>query len=158
MDLITTNNSTDDICLICHENYENKKEYTLECNHKYHTDCIMKWFRMGNKNCPLCNDQGNNINFNMYGRITKLSQLRQLTRRKDCPPVIKTAVNKLRKKENDFKTYKTYFKNFVNNNKDIIKQYQQNLKKRRYYKSSIRKIQRAICNIANIFPIYVIKK
>ena len=25
--------------------------YTLECNHKYHSSCIIKWFRSGRNNC-----------------------------------------------------------------------------------------------------------
>ena len=32
-------------------------DYTLDCNHKYHTKCIVEWFRKGNAGfCPLCND------------------------------------------------------------------------------------------------------
>ena len=156
MELIT--NSTEDICLICHENYENKKEYTLECNHKYHTDCIMKWFRLGNEKCPLCNDKGNNNNIGWFDRITKLSQCKQLARRKDCPTIVKTNINKLKKIENDFKIYKKNFQEFKNNNKELINKYKQQYRKRWYYRRKIREIEHKICNITNIFPIYIIKK
>jgi len=53
------NNET---CSICHENLENEL-YTLpECNHTFHTNCVITWFRMSDctKNCPLCNNNGIN--------------------------------------------------------------------------------------------------
>ena len=37
------------MCSICHEEL-NGDIYTLpECNHKYHTNCIITWFRTGKK-------------------------------------------------------------------------------------------------------------
>ena len=43
-------------CIICFEEINENNKYILECNHVYHTDCIMKWFRNGNQNYPMCND------------------------------------------------------------------------------------------------------
>ena len=37
--------------------FEDKKKYTLECNHNFHIDCIVKWFRTSNGNCPCCWDE-----------------------------------------------------------------------------------------------------
>ena len=50
--------SSHELCAICHENIDlnDGSIYTLpECNHSYHTNCIMTWFRMGKNTCPLCN-------------------------------------------------------------------------------------------------------
>ena len=55
--------SSHDLCAICHENIDsnNNSIYTLpECNHVYHTNCIMTWFRTGKNSCPLCNNRGVN--------------------------------------------------------------------------------------------------
>ena len=49
-----------DICSIRHETLDGDI-YTLpECNHKYHSNCIITWFRTGKKSCPLCNNLGIN--------------------------------------------------------------------------------------------------
>jgi hypothetical protein len=35
--------------------------YTLpECNHKYHTNCLISWFRNGDPRCPYCGNKGIN--------------------------------------------------------------------------------------------------
>ena len=35
-------NDANDICVICHDNLGEQYVYTLpECNHKFHTNCIM---------------------------------------------------------------------------------------------------------------------
>ena len=48
-------------CSICFNTIEKKDEYILpECKHKFHTNCIMTWFRMGHNKCPLCNNPGVN--------------------------------------------------------------------------------------------------
>ena len=34
-----------DNCAICREKLENNTYTVPECNHKFHTNCIMTWFR-----------------------------------------------------------------------------------------------------------------
>ncbi len=43
-----------DTCTICLEQILGD-EYTLNCNHKYHRDCITRWLHQ-NPNCPLCRE------------------------------------------------------------------------------------------------------
>ena len=38
-------NDSQEICAICLSDINGKDKYTLECNHTFHTDCIVKWFR-----------------------------------------------------------------------------------------------------------------
>ena len=47
-----------DVCAICLCDIDdNSVNYSLECNHTFHTKCIMKWFRKsGNGACPCCMD------------------------------------------------------------------------------------------------------
>ena len=44
-------------CSICLEKLD-KDKYLLECNHSFHTKCIMDWFRHKKEGCPLCRDEG----------------------------------------------------------------------------------------------------
>ena len=54
-------NNNLDVCLICHDDINSSQNYKLpECNHIYHTDCIIQWFRIGNTNCPYCNSKSEN--------------------------------------------------------------------------------------------------
>ena len=44
-----------DICVICQDDYsEVEKCAELNCNHKYHKKCIIKWMKE-KPTCPLCN-------------------------------------------------------------------------------------------------------
>lgn len=44
-----------EICLICHEDLKNSQIFEIpECKHRYHTNCLFKWFSYGNSKCPYC--------------------------------------------------------------------------------------------------------
>ena len=46
-------------CPICHGDFNENDMYILpECDHMFHTDCIISWFRQGNSTCPYCNNPG----------------------------------------------------------------------------------------------------
>ena len=49
-----------DICAICQEDLCGNIYELPECGHKYHTNCIMHWFRTNHNTCPLCQNQGIN--------------------------------------------------------------------------------------------------
>lgn len=53
-------------CMICKEELSCYSCYELpECKHKYHTHCLITWFRNGDSRCPYCGNKGiNNINNN----------------------------------------------------------------------------------------------
>ena len=107
------------ICAICHENLESET-YTLpECNHTFHTNCIMTWFRSptGNNKCPLCNNSGinklsdlNNLHWSERQRAEQnYKKVRASSRRKDCPKHLKKMIEKLKVLE---KKQKDRIKNF----------------------------------------------
>jgi len=58
-------------CMICREEMECTQCYTLpECNHKYHTNCLISWFRNGDPRCPYCGNKGvNNTNNDTLRRV-----------------------------------------------------------------------------------------
>lgn len=42
-------------CAVCYTEFENENtKYTLDCNHSFHAECAIQWFRRGNSTCPLC--------------------------------------------------------------------------------------------------------
>ena len=63
--------NNDDICSICYDSLEDNNTTEIECGHKYHINCIIKWFRTGNQKCPLCNDNTiDTSNINYYTKLT----------------------------------------------------------------------------------------
>ena len=63
-----------------------KTVYNLECNHKFHTDCIIKWFRLNNDNCPLCNDKTLDLgNLKVGVKLQTIKELKRLGRSNKCP-------------------------------------------------------------------------
>ena len=55
----TTTETEENICCICYEKLEIKPSKTLQCEHKFHTDCIDHWIilrtiQIRDPNCPLC--------------------------------------------------------------------------------------------------------
>jgi hypothetical protein len=50
----------EELCPICLSKLNEKTTYKIECNHTFHTDCIMKWFRQSNGSCPCCMDNPTN--------------------------------------------------------------------------------------------------
>ena len=111
-----------DICAICHENLESET-YTLpECNHTFHTNCIMTWFRSptGNNRCPLCNNSGinklsdlDNLHWCERQRGEQnYKKVRASARRKDCPKHLKKMIEKLKQLEKKQKDKNKNFQEF----------------------------------------------
>ena len=48
----TSNEILEDNCSIC-LNKENKEIMILNCNHNFHSECLIRWL-MKNKKCPIC--------------------------------------------------------------------------------------------------------
>ena len=58
--------SMEEVCPICLGSLKEKETHTINCNHTFHTDCIMNWFRVSNGSCPCCID---NPNFNTNNQL-----------------------------------------------------------------------------------------
>jgi|SaaInlStandDraft_1057018.scaffolds.fasta_scaffold67352_2 hypothetical protein len=103
------NENVNEVCAICHEATK-ADDYTIpECNHTYHTNCIITWFRMGKNTCPLCNNMGINSLKQMDDNTTwaqkqrafeNYKKLRAMSRKKNAPTELKNMVKKLKKLEN----------------------------------------------------------
>lgn len=45
------------LCCICFREMAYDDSHTLECDHRFHTECVIKWFRSKQDTCPLCRKQ-----------------------------------------------------------------------------------------------------
>ena len=93
----TTENETP--CSIC-QTTDPPNWHTLDCSHKFHTECIIQWFRRGGNTCPICRAEGNTgQGLRFLDRLARASFLRQASRRKDAPKELKRLVQRLQKAE-----------------------------------------------------------
>ena len=96
------------ICSLCKDNISltDNSNYKLQCNHDFHTGCIIEWFRFKSSQCPCCyieatlyNNQPdlNNIqNFNSY--LDYIDKQLYSTQKNYIYPSFRFASNEARKK------------------------------------------------------------
>ena len=156
--------SDDFICPICQESTDLPKFRLPECSHEFHTECIVHWFRQGERRCPMCNNEGhtsqqevNNIPeiyvSSYYGSRSKVQFLKKYARRRNCDPLLKEYIEKLKKLTEKLKTIKkeeSEFKNNFNGNFKELKKKESSIRqKMRRVGGQIRVLEREMCN----FPI-----
>mgnify|MGYP001356381517 CR=1 FL=1 len=107
------------ICVICQENLNEHATYKLpECNHEFHTHCIVTWFRHYNfaesqsdGRCPCCGNTGiNNLSNNKkwhngwrysFAEKMKLKFILKEAKKTNAPKLLITSVNNYQKKKED---------------------------------------------------------
>ena len=103
--------SIENKCCICLDdiNLETNKLHTLDCNHTFHTNCIIDWFRTHSSNgrCPLCNISDDNNQFtylSWYNRdyVThRFNIIKKYGKKKEAPIKLKNELIKLKNTENE---------------------------------------------------------
>jgi hypothetical protein len=108
------------ICSICQEELiSNSKTYKLECNHEFHTECIMTWFRSSNQNhskCPTCRDD-TQVQLDPVDAKTRFEKLLQYAKQTLHPSTLKKDI-----------------RNYQNLKKAVQKRKQQRIQDRRQIK------------------------
>ena len=106
---------SNDTCPICLSelNEQESNVYEIDCGHKFHTNCIIKWFRSSKGQCPCCLDNPfkykNYHSYTMFGLWNNLyikercSALRKNTKKKNCDPKLIKKFDKLKEKEEELK-------------------------------------------------------
>jgi len=159
IDLLNLNINPDDECMICKESLNDYPCYCLpECNHKYHTHCLISWFRNGDSRCPYCGNKGINNkpenkistrrrrirprailtnNDNQY--ILDLKKFINLKKNKDNPQAIKILkqLDDIKKLEIKFNNLKKEFQEYKKNLKTEPVNYKTAQKTLRKYKTDI---------------------
>ena len=95
-----------------------KGTHELECGHKFHTECIVAWFRSGQSSCPLCRDGG------CPPIENKLEYLKRLTKMDSCPQFIRDAIE-------DFQKLKKEIKNLYSNYDESDKKMYDKIKRKK---------------------------
>ena len=113
LNTLSEENDDEEICAICQDVLDNGEEQIHilpECNHAYHTNCIVTWFRTGNIKCPCCGHGGVNkkISGDHQGRAwrgwrlsksnksakERYKQLVAYSKKEECPKTFKTIIAK----------------------------------------------------------------
>lgn len=112
-------------CAICYEELDEDSTPSLDgCEHKFHQQCIVRWFRAGNKKCPLCNNLGIDTTDMMNRvKVKTIQEIKKLGRRKACPPDLKKTIGLLRDNERQAKEAKRDIADFKKLHKELYKQH-----------------------------------
>ena len=163
----TQEDTEDDICAICHDKFDNNKYEVPECNHHFHTSCIIEWYRTGNIRCPYCNSTPTVLDedhVSYYGNRKMINNkykiISNYCRRKNANVQIKKKVEAIRKLNDKL----TEMQSEINNIKKEDGKYIEIKKKISSLRRSKWSTQRTIYNkkkelteIVNIIP-YILKK
>ena len=145
---------SENLCPICLSTIDedNNDMYKLECNHFFHSKCIMDWFRAENSNgkCPCCNDTPQNINTSLLNTYyydnnlieQRCAAIRRYGNKKEAPLILKKRIEKLKKLEKDLKEISKEKKEFIDESREILKRskkldsdvwkYKHNIQKQKY--------------------------
>ena len=114
---------SEDTCSICLGSYEDDEDtYILEaCNHKFHTKCIINWFRQASS-CPCCRD--NTVEqFNAIPAFVlreRAKELRKISRRANAPQDLKNLVERIKRSDEKLKEKNNELKEYRKEHKEIL--------------------------------------
>lgn len=83
-------------CAICMDAFSEGNRCTLECQHAFHPQCIVDWFRRS-RCCPLC--RGTESKWCVADAHARAKYLRQRVRMRGAPPKLIRLVCKWREAE-----------------------------------------------------------
>jgi len=96
----------DKTCSICLDTIDEPNLYTLmPCQHEFHADCIVNWFRKKEDSCPYCRDKPNQEKEEVINLLTYVNNFQYLA------PVYKSfgyASSQARRKDASKKLHKIY--------------------------------------------------
>jgi len=154
-----SNSVDDNLCSICLEvmNININNIYTIpECNHIFHTNCIIEWFRSSHDTCPLCRSN-RIINPSYYCHKNLFKIILDYSKRKNAPKKLVKIVDKYRKNKIKFDNSNKEFREFKKKNKELFRSFNIVKNKKFKFERNVRILKREILSIP-IQYIKIIKK
>ena len=117
---------TEEICSICIEDLNNEPCYCLPgCNHKFHTRCVINWFRQSGVQtpCPICRDNTvdeSTKQIPAYYLYERTKELLKIARKKNAPKELKRKAERLKKIKQEAKEKSAALTKFRKENKDVL--------------------------------------
>jgi hypothetical protein len=136
----------ENMCSICWETFseENDDTHTLpECNHKFHSNCLITHLRTGNNSCPLCRSISEiSYDYSQYSAArTKLDLVIRYSKMKKASNTVVYYVKRYKYfKQLHEKSKKEYTKI----NREFKAKHREELKKIRIARSNIWKMYRKV--------------
>ena len=181
INLLNINNTSEEYetCMICKEDINCMEKCKLpECQHEFHVNCIISWFRNGDSRCPYCGNKGlNNCNevtnkgySGFYGRFVNLQKFNDIKsfvyakKNANNPTVAKTmkkfeklkeTQDKLKLLNDEFSEFKKKIKTENGNYKEIRSKISNYRSKRYTLKRSINDQQLLIVETSHIIPLII---
>jgi hypothetical protein len=121
---------TTDVCSICYDTLDTEPQYTIpDCNHTFHTNCIVHWFRNGYRHCPLCNHLGLGSNKYCTSSNTIFSErIKDYVKKNNEPRWLMLLIDKYNKKQTELRQMSKEIKE-LKNKKGIYKEIVISIKK-----------------------------
>lgn len=136
-------------CAICLNTLDNSSQkHTLACNHAFHVECIVDWFRLGHNTCPVCRDDS--VNTELEHQLCFLSirerykLLRRQSRRKSASAELKKLVKRLKTAEDKERGAKRSLSEFKKEHREHFKTYRSIRTKRWKASAKVRNLKRQI--------------
>ena len=127
-------------CVICAEPCDDDPStFTLGCGHRFHTACIVSWFRTDGSAgcCPLCR-QGGGMSLHQLGFQDALSRctfLRRRARSRCAPDTLKRAVRGIKRAEDEVARSRSEYTQFIRRpDVRVILKRQRDLRNKRWQK------------------------
>ena len=143
-------------CVICLNDIDENDEntYTIqECSHKFHSNCLISWFRTNNSSCPTCrNDISSKRKY--YENNNRFKLISNYSRRKNANTYVIKLVEKYKKQKILLKESEKNLRNFKKENKSILNNI--NKLREKIWKNHVKlnKIKKEIISIP-IIPLFM---
>ena len=113
----------DENCAICYCELDDEEQcYSIEpCGHRFHTKCIIDWFRRAST-CPSCRDNTvQKINqIPCFVLRERAKELRKISRRINAPKDLKNLVERVKISEQKLKEKNNELKEYRKEHKEIL--------------------------------------
>lgn len=138
---------SEDTCSICLGSYEDDEDtYILEaCNHKFHTKCIINWFRQASS-CPCCRDNTIEQIQEIPGFVLRerAKELKRISRRANAPCDLKKLVERVKKCDIKMKEKTKELKEYRKDNKEILSKEKKMMREKWNLNYSKRRLERLV--------------